>query len=227
MSLTVSKRKVYVVGNDNLICNMFRVHMYEVVRSEEAADIVCFTGGEDISPFLYGEYPLFRNGKQITNFNASRDMMEIREYHKIKFSKLKVGICRGGQFLNVMSGGKMWQDVDGHTIGTSHEMCIKATKKDGDDIFIPVTSTHHQMMIPGEHADILATARESKRKESMLANEKIENNVWDDPEVIYYWHTNSLCFQPHPEYNGVKECTEYFFELLSQYDCHNIKKEST
>lgn len=227
MSLTVSKRKVYVVGSDKLVSNMFREYLYEVVHDVSKADIVVFTGGEDVTPFLYGEYPLYLNNQPVTVNNPSRDMAEIRVYHKIPYGVLKVGICRGGQFLNVMAGGRLWQDVDGHATGQLHEMCIKSIKQGVEDKFIPVTSTHHQMMIPGEYADILATAREAKHKVSMLNNEKINVNNWLDAEVVYYWQTNSLCFQPHPEYSGAKECTKYFFELIEEYDTHNKHKKET
>jgi len=66
---------------------------------------VVFTGGADVSPFMYGEKKL-----SVTCNDEHRDEQEklfFERYTKVP----KVGICRGGQFLNVMNGGKMWQHV--------------------------------------------------------------------------------------------------------------------
>jgi hypothetical protein len=41
----------------------------------------------------------------------------------------------------------------------------------------------------------------------------------DDVEVVYYEHTRSLCFQPHPEFTG-KEMVNmrmYFLSLINRF----------
>jgi len=53
-----------------------------------------------------------------------------------------VGICRGSQFLTVMSGGRLFQDVSGHAIMGTHLIKFK------DGSSLGITSTHHQMMNP-------------------------------------------------------------------------------
>ena len=124
--------------------------------------------------------------------------------------QMAIGVCRGGQFLNVMNGGTMWQHVSGHT-GT-HKIVDVTGLTDGKEI--NVTSTHHQMMIPSESSpgEILAYA-DDLSSNHQTDSKRIHDGI--DVEVIYYERTKSLCFQPHPEYPyAPKECTKYFFDLV-------------
>lgn len=149
----------------------------------ERPDLTCFLGGEDVSPKLYGEEQL-----KGTHINERRDRREIDTFEWAK-GMPKVGICRGGQLLNVLSGGAMWQHVDNHT-GT--HLALDLT----DHEYYEVTSTHHQMMIGGPNSDILVVAWEASKRLSAKQREQPSY----DTEVLFYKTTNSLCFQPHPEY---------------------------
>jgi len=189
---------------------MFNAHPdYRCVNNLDDAKIVCFTGGEDVTPFLYGEFPLLdKSGHSMVHCSSSRDMWEVKLYKSLPFEIAKVGICRGAQFLNVMSGGSMWQDVDGH--------CGAHMMESGDGGYIQVTSTHHQMMRPGPDATILNSAFKSSIRCAM--NVTNTDKRFADPEVVHYWTTNSLCFQPHPEYQDAsKALRDLFFERLDSY----------
>jgi hypothetical protein len=199
--------KVFIVGGDMLISRMFMDNNWEVIDSIEDADLIQFTGGEDVSPMLYGEVKHPR-----TYCNPSRDQKEADVFFK-HFETAKAGICRGGQFLNVMSGGFMHQDVDNHAIGGTHE----ATYDDGRTF--QVTSTHHQMM---QHqavssTKLFLTADLSTRKEDENGfNTKEFFPI--DVEGVFYGHSNSLCFQPHPEYTDPEhECQRLYFEVLKRF----------
>lgn len=115
-----------------------------------------------------------------------------------------------GQLINTLSGGAMWQDVNNH--GGSHEIVDLLIFKDKP---FQVTSTHHQMMIPGPKGDVIAIAH---RATSFLSADSSRKKPEFDTEVVYYEHTKSLCFQPHPE-NGYcikgSPTNVYFFELLN------------
>lgn len=171
-------------------------------RSVEAEfNGVIFTGGEDVSPFLYGEPPLPN-----TRCNIRRDMREVYVYKNVPMEMPKIGICRGGQLLNIMCGGRMWQHVDNHT--RHHSVTVF------NDTKIMVSSTHHQMMIPGDNGVVLGWAAESKRKERHNETVSLKDNNHDDAEIVYYEQQNSLCFQPHPEYANYDDCTNLFIELV-------------
>lgn len=122
---------------------------FDVVHAIEDADVVCFTGGEDVDPFFYG-HPVHHT----TYFSTVRDRREKEAFESLLARQIPmVGICRGAQFLNVMSGGTMYQDCSLHT--RPHNIICNETGE-----VILVTSTHHQMMKPTSKATILATAAE-------------------------------------------------------------------
>ena len=196
---------VRIIDGDINYRRMFQSFGFDVIEEDNDLDpdLVCFTGGEDVSPELYGD-----KKHQYTYSNPHRDAREIDLFEQY-LDIPKVGICRGGQFLNVMNGGRMYQHVQNHT---RNHMLIDS----GTGLRIPVTSTHHQMFMPHENAIIIATAQELGRREwydRQRANEDVSNM---DYEVLFYEDTNSLCFQPHPEFPGYKEMTTYFRNLLAQ-----------
>lgn len=195
--------KVFIVGADSLTERMFLSRNWDVVDTLANADLVCFLGGEDVTPSLYDETNL------ASHCNWMRDVEEMTIWDEIRELNLPtVGICRGGQFLNVMNGGKMYQDVDGHCYG-NHDVIVAG-------ISYNCTSTHHQMMIPSDKGLVIGVADETK---DILCNDGIlRESDTDDTEIVWYPENRSLCFQPHPEYNGKKDQTEgLFFDLIKQY----------
>lgn len=184
-------KKVFVVGgSDGLIAGMFIARGFELTSNPFTADLYQFTGGEDVTPEIYGH----KNTNSGNSF--LRDVEEMGFYALAKRLGIPmVGICRGGQFLNVMCGGTMLQDVVGHT--RSHEIITATTK-------LQATSTHHQMMQLGPRGLLVAWA-ELYRAEGR-----------PDPEVVFYEHDKCLCFQPHPEYVGHKGLQDYYFDLIKQ-----------
>jgi len=193
-------KKVYVI-NDALVARMFLQNGWEVVNDDYQVDLVCFTGGEDVDPSYYGEE---KHGT--TYSNPKRDAAESHIFRQNE-DVPKVGICRGGQFLNVMSGGKMWQHVDKHLVW--HDV----TTKDGKEVH--VSSDHHQMMLPAEEAEILLTTKLSTFKET-ATKRHLPDKKEMDVEGCYYPPTLSLCVQYHPEYVGVDhESQQLFFQLIA------------
>ena len=200
---------VMIIGGGFSYNKMFEERGFGVVYSLEEADLVQFTGGADVSPVMYGELP-----HPSTGFSARRDKEEMAVYKEAqKWSIPCAGICRGAQFLNVMNGGKMWQHVNNHAISGTHVMITD----DGRDV--EVTSTHHQMMRAAEHGDVLCVAYESDIREHMKDGVLCrETGEYEDTEVVLYTKTQSLCFQPHPEYlDKDHECQEYYFELIKNH----------
>lgn len=196
---------VYVVGGDMLVTSMFTDKGWNITSLEDA-NLVVFTGGSDVDPSLYGEENF------ASSTNLARDLREKEIYkYSLELGKCMVGICRGGQFLNVMNGGKMIQHVEAHATGQDHYLEDKVTGEHHS-----VTSTHHQMMIPNDEvAEIVAIANLKGSKFFLIAGKVTEIEQPDDTEVVYYDETASLCFQPHPEY-GNEDCREYFFDLLER-----------
>lgn len=71
-------------------------------------DGVIFTGGEDISPFLYGEEAIFETNE----LNIKRDRSEYKFMEKVFERKIpSFAICRGMQLANIVKGGNLYQDI--------------------------------------------------------------------------------------------------------------------
>lgn len=197
---------VYVVGGGYAYERMFKQAGYALATSMQEADLLCFTGGADVSPELYGE-------ENVGSYcSPERDKYEEQVFdwayaHDVPM----VGICRGGQFLNVMNGGKMWQDVDNHAISGTHKAMCKYWGE------VMVSSTHHQMMRPHESGEVLVLAALSTYRQSdVMAEHSLSRHI-DDVEVVYYKDTKSLCYQPHPEIvNEDHQCRKHFLMLVDK-----------
>ena len=81
-----------------------------------------FTGGQDVSPVLYGE-----NSRQACGeVCEKRDAFERRLFTQaLKQDKTMLGICRGIQFFNACLGGTLYQDLP--TEHPSHVACLLYT----------------------------------------------------------------------------------------------------
>lgn len=204
------QHNVFIVGGDNLIQEMFEKKGHKVVKARGAASVVVFTGGEDIDPGLYGEDPIEECGRP----NFKRDQEEVDLWEKVGESPcIKIGICRGAQFTNVMNGGRLYQHVNKHT--QAHPVFLQKTKHiDNKNVFMVqrVTSTHHQIMIPGRGAELVGYATRATLKKA--DGKGYAGNLGNDPEIVFYPETNTLCFQPHPEYED--GTAELFFAIFNQ-----------
>lgn len=205
-------KSVYIVNGSASYHALFTSQGWEVVTDINIADLVCFTGGEDVSPHIY------EHRKHSTTYNnPSRDTQEALIFLGcLSADQPMVGICRGAQFLNVISGGEMYQDVKGH--GQPHEITDLTT---GDKVW--VTSTHHQMMKPSKNGLLVAASYLHKEREwwDGAVSEFIKEESQEDNEVVYYPETNALCFQPHPEmyltYEEFSGMRKYFFEQITKH----------
>lgn len=192
------KKTYFMPTYDGMTETLFKGRGYTLVTDPKDSAFAVFTGGADVCPFLYGERAL-----DVTQMDMGRDKKENKFFRS--YSKPKVGICRGGQFLNVMSGGSMWQDVNNH--GVNH----KVTLSNGVGEF-DATSTHHQMMIPSAAGLLIGWADRCNR---FMSDDLVHNGqLGKDAEIIMYEATNCLCFQPHPEYRPKSDMADCFFILL-------------
>lgn len=86
----------------------------------QTVDGVLLTGGQDVSPSLYGEAMSSHCGETC----GARDAMEQYFINKmIELDKPVLGICRGIQILNTVLGGTLYEDLPSeHPSGTEHHM---------------------------------------------------------------------------------------------------------
>lgn len=185
--------KVYVENDNKLIQEMFHNRGWEIVDDYKSCDLICFSGGSDVSPILYEEE---KDPRTSCNYERDLSCLKIAIYETTSKKPVipMVGICRGAQFLHVLMGGKLHQHVEGHGLYGTHD----AVTWDGRTV--EVTSTHHQQMKDtSEYGDEVLVAADGGL------------------EAVLYIDDSVLCYQPHPEYTKKDhECQELFFELLKE-----------
>lgn len=209
--MNMGNKSVFIVGgrkNYPDYATMFQANGWDVVDSIDDCDMLQFVGGEDVTPQLYNHYP-----HKSSSFNPVRDLSEVHIFNTAAELRLPMaGICRGGQFLNVMCFGEMFQDATNHT--GSHTARDLDSKED-----IMVSSTHHQIMKPHENGIVLMVASQYGRKvlqTSKTTTRTVNDNR--DVEAVYYDYEKCLCFQPHPEFfNKTHECQKLYFTYINKY----------
>lgn len=185
--------KVFVVGGALGYANF--LGEISLVDNVEDADIVLFTGGEDVTPALYG-----CKKHHTTYYNQTRDLAEKEVFNKIKENQIALGICRGSQFLCVMNGGLLVQNVHNHAIGRTHGIT------NGETMY-EITSTHHQMQYPynldKSEYDLLFVTEQNMSDcydGDGIDFDPIRSN--GEPEIVLYHKPGfpkCLAVQGHPE----------------------------
>ena len=198
---------VHIVNGGSDYRKLFE-QMGHTITSLGNAQLVVFTGGADVTPSLYGDF-----AHPWTGNHWERDVSEGAIFKTCHDAGIPmVGICRGAQFLNVMSGGRMYQHVEKHT--RSHSLTDVVT---GEVVY--VSSTHHQMMMPSPDALLVAAAYLHGEREWYDGEVGRKDVSKEDIEVVFYKHTKCLCFQPHPEFDSPEYVgmRQYFQSLLKRY----------
>lgn len=180
-------RKIYTVGGSYGYANWMQG---VPTKSLEEADLVLFTGGEDVSPFLYGKQP-----HPASFFNPRRDQYEIEQFQEARKLKKKfIGICRGAQFLCVMAGGLL---VQHQRHPWQHPMLTHTGKE------ITVTSTHHQRQYPwaGDKPPKFELLGWCDKLSPYSYGENNQDDMSDhlEVEMASYPNIRALAIQPHPE----------------------------
>jgi GMP synthase-like glutamine amidotransferase len=206
---------VYVEGDahdEKMFAMMFVRSACRKAASPDEADLVVFTGGTDVDPALYGAKPYHKTERP----DVERDAREMQLFLECKEKGIPMlGVCRGAQFLHVMQGGVLYQDVDNHN--RPHPIISVS-----DGLIIPeASSVHHQMIYPDPKLgiQILATSNVAnnrfKYKEGLMFT-----NTWDkraDVEAFFYRDTCVLGFQGHPEYAHYPLYTEWCMQQIDQF----------
>jgi len=173
------------------------------LAAPEEYALVCFTGGSDVSPELYGH-------KNLGSFNEpARDARELEVFEAAQAAGLPMtGICRGSQFLNVMCGGTMVQNMSGHGGGNHTQMSFNGEEME-------VTSSHHQMNVLGKGGLLLGWAKEvasdSLTYDGDLVNiARHAGNTLPEhgdeclvTEAFAYPEKNIFAVQHHPEWQDI------------------------
>ena len=177
----------------------------EFLTNPEEFKLILFTGGEDVTPMLYGD----TSPKGICHYSMERDKFEIDIYEKALSLGIKMtGICRGVQFLNVMAGGRMMHDVTNHA-GANHYV----TTLTGDSFII--NSYHHQMVLPPSDAKVVGWAKINISR-SYIGNADLKVDYrGKENEIVIYPRTKSFGVQYHPEMMDIRSAGfDYYRDMI-------------
>lgn len=177
----------------------------EIWRNQKEADLVIFTGGEDIDPGIYQERS---NGTY--GVNQERDKRELSLLNRILEGTFVVGkvlgVCRGLQLISAVLGMKLIQDI--HAEGLTHQS-EHSIHWEYPTIFSELTtvnSLHHQM-VGSKYWTFFRDGYEP----TVLAR---ETQVGYSEAIL--WGSNILGVQFHPEF-FVDEKRRFFFDRLNEW----------
>lgn len=165
------------------------------------ADLICFGGGEDVHPSVYGH----KNVASHVQRNVGlRDLYEIEVFKLARKHNIPMlGICRGAQLLCALSGGALIQDIDQrHGMG-DHILDTEDGRR------VPMTTTHHQMMwpmvLPKDQFKLIAwiTPPKDGNRERRYVYDTAQLKdikIQIEPEIVHFPATKVLAVQGHPEY---------------------------
>ena len=172
-------------------------------RIVETCDGFLFTGGQDVSPELYG----MKDTTGTIIPSPERDRVETLLLEKaLQADKAVLGICRGLQFINVFLGGTLWQDLpsqhpsdivhrQGKPYGVpTHKVMLNGDLKTllGKDI-LEVNTLHHQAV--KDLADDLipmAVAPDGLIEAARMTNKRFVWAVQWHPEYMFKTDRDSL-----------------------------------
>ena len=196
------KNSVYVVNGMNDYVNWMQM---PITKKLEDATLICFCGGEDVSPQMYNE-----PRHSTTRCNPFRDVYEEKIFNNaLALKKHMIGICRGSQFLCVMNGGKLVQ----HQENKFYEhFLFTPDKKD-----ISITSTHHQAQYPwnlkeGKDFKLLGWTKNLSKFHLDGNGKELCKTKEYEVENVYYPKTKCLGYQGHPEWMDLDHPTVKYLQ---------------
>lgn len=175
----------------------------------EKFKLILFSGGADVNPKLYGH----KSPNYLCNYSKTRDTIDIKIFKlAIKHNIKMVGICRGLQFLNVMSGGTLIHHINNHTGSLHYFISPRINKK------IKVNSLHHQMVIPHKDSFIIGTTTKQISDIYFGDNDKQVDRQELDVEALYMPTINACGVQYHPEMmNEYSNGFQFFNRMIEEF----------
>jgi len=168
-----------------------------LLRDPASIRVVFFSGGSDVSPFLYGERPDSRT----LEVDVARDEQERQLFRVARAANIPmIGICRGAQFLCVMAGGRLCQHLEGHCLERDQTHSIRTLDINGENLDLECSSTHHQMQLPAPGAEVLAWAEPRLAGGRYLTEGDQPICPGTEYEAVFYPQVRSLGIQWHPEW---------------------------
>ena len=167
----------------------------EIEQLSEMCDGFLFTGGQDVSPSIYGEEPL----DGLVGTCRARDNMELKVLETAIAKDIPVlGICRGIQFINAALGGSLYQDLPSQYDSQTEHHMEAPYDREVHKVDIIKDSPLHELL----KKDVLGVNSYHHQAVRNLAPDLIEMARSEDglTEAVYRPQSRYLwAFQWHPE----------------------------
>ena len=170
----------------------------------ENADALILSGGSDVSPKFYN----CANENLVRTTDVARDEFEKKILEIALNKKIPVlGVCRGLQFVNVMLGGTLYEDIqtynfDNHT-NCNHNILIQDNTIISEITklkFGNVNSSHHQSVKEIGNGLIVSSKSEDGVVESLEWKDKSDKSFL----LLVQWHPERL-EKENPFSKNIKE----------------------
>lgn len=187
----------------------------------DGCDALLLWGGEDVHPRYYGENLSMYCDALKEN---SRDEAEWRAMKWAKTMGIPIiGVCRGAQFLCAFAGGKIVQDITGHT-GSKHGVDCTNFRRGKDTMHTECVSAHHQMMYPFDIPHELLAITSMNRSHHYYGDVYSYKDIVCEPEIVYFPTVKGIGIQSHPEWMSANSpFVGFCLEVISDY----LLKEET
>ena len=174
----------------------------DAVRIVETCDGFLFTGGQDVTPELYGAEDTLSIAS-----SPERDKVETILLSKaLQYDKVILGICRGLQFINVYLGGTLWQDLPSQHPSEivhrqskpyhapTHKVMLNGELRTllGKDT-IEVNTLHHQAIKDlGDNLTPMAIAPDGIIEAARMEDKRFVWGIQWHPEYMFKTDPNSM-----------------------------------
>ncbi|MEC5142730.1 gamma-glutamyl-gamma-aminobutyrate hydrolase family protein [Chitinophaga sp. 212800010-3] len=199
-----------------------------VERNEQdiyTCDGFVLTGGIDVLPSLYGgaeQYPY-----KPERFLPERDAFEKRIYEYAQEQQIPVlGICRGLQYINILEGGKVYEDI-----GATANLIHKKDKADKihdvnirkDSLLYAITgvengqvnSAHHQGIDPEHLGHNLMISATSATGDAIIEGIEFRDKTGKGFMIGVQWHPERM---PEKESNPLSSAIKkQFIQAVRNY----------
>lgn len=168
----------------------------------QQCDGFVLTGGIDVEPELYGgakDYP-----HKPDNFLRERDQFESEIYSYSQLHRVPVlGICRGMQYINILEGGKVFED-NGEQVNKIHKKDthdkIHGVNIKKDSLLYKVAgiengevnSAHHQGVDPVFLGDNLMVSANSATEEGLIEALEFKDKTNKAFMLAVQWHPERM-----------------------------------
>lgn len=188
-----------------------------IVQMAQMCDGFLLTGGQDVSPQIYGERPGALCG---TPCDARDAMEKILLQEALRQDLAVLGICRGIQFINAALGGTLYQDLP-----AEHPSAVEHHQK--PPYHLPI----HEVRVVGDsplhqllNRDTLSVNSYHHQAVKKLA-EPLTAMAYSEDDLVEAVYMKSQRFvwavQWHPEFSYTTDSSsrEIFRQFVKQAEC--------